>query len=259
MSARRALVLIRFELKRAWGAVVMRVALLAMPVVLMVFLRRMFDFIVFAEGHLDRPGVSVGIPGLAVLFSFLALTFFGWTAFDEHAWQTWHRHRAGLAQPAEVLGAKLTVTWLHLLTQFAVLFAIGVLAFDLTAGGGSWSAVAVVSAVGATVASAYGFMLYVLTPTSAMFLIPCHIGGLAMAGLGGCLSPTSMMPSWIRAVAPATPTYWLMRGFRSSLLDGGGLSGVVRPSLIALAFAVAFASVGWWRFDPSATKRAFSE
>jgi len=247
-----------FEARRAWGAIVMRIAVAAMPLVLLIFLRRMFDFIVEAEGYEGRPGSTLGIPGVAVLFTFMALTFFGWTAFDEHAWGTWDRQRSGPARPSELLGAKLAVTWIHLVTQLAALFTVGVLWLELTSPG-SWWGVVIVGVVAATVACAYGFMVFVLTPTSTLYLIPCHVGALAMAGLGGCLSPTSMMPNWIRAVSPATPTYWLMRGFRSPLLDGGGVVTVIRPSLLALCFAVAFAAIGWWRFDPEVHKRAFSE
>lgn len=258
MNGRRWWVLTRNEATRARGAIVMRLAVAAMPVVLLVFLARMFDFIVAAEGHFDRPGSTLGVPGVGVLFTFMALTFFGWTAFDEHAWGTWDRQRSGPARPSEVLGSKLTITWIHLALQLIALFVVGVLWFDLTSLG-SWWGVVIVGAVTVTVACAYGFMVFVLTPTSTLYLIPCHVGALAMAGLGGCLSPTSMMPGWIRAIAPATPTYWMMRGFRSTLLEGGGIAGVIRPSLLALTFGIAFAAIGWWRFDPEVHKRAFSE
>ena len=258
MSWRRLRVLIGFESKRAWGAIGMRIAVAAMPLVLLIFLQNMFDFIVEAEGFEGRPGSTLGIPGVGVLFTFMALTFFGWTAFDEHAWGTWDRQRSGPARPTEVLGAKLVVTWIHLSIQLFALFVIGIIWFQLTASG-SWWGVVMVGAVCATVAAAYGFMVFVLTPTSTLYLIPCHVGALVMAGLGGCLSPTSMMPRWISVISPATPTYWMMRGFRSSLLEGAGVVGVIRPCILALCFGVAFAAIGWWRFDPEVHKRAFSE
>ena len=39
-------------------------------------------------------------------------------------------------------------------------------------------------------------------------------GGLVLFGaIGGALVPINVLPRWARAVAPATPTYWAMRGF----------------------------------------------
>ena len=41
--------------------------------------------------------------------------------------------------------------------------------------------------------------------------------------------PFSVLPQWAQTVAPATPTYWAMRGFRSVILDGRGLGAMAAP------------------------------
>src|SRR5437868_9051419 len=45
-----------------------------------------------------------------------------------------------------------------------------------------------------------------------------NLGAMVLAGVGGALAPTSALPSWARTLAPATPSYWAMRGFRQVIL-----------------------------------------
>jgi ABC-2 type transport system permease protein len=63
--------------------------------------------------------------------------------------------------------------------------------------------------------------------------------------------PFNVLPGWARTIAPATPTYWAMRGFRSIILDGRGLGGVTTPIAVLLAMALAFGVVALrrLRFD----------
>jgi ABC-2 type transport system permease protein len=70
--------------------------------------------------------------------------------------------------------------------------------------------------------------------------------------------PINVLPGWARAVAPATPTYWAMRGFRSVILDGTDTSGVLLPVAVLLAMSAVFAviSVAKFRFDDTKTSWA---
>ena len=74
------------------------------------------------------------------------------------------------------------------------------------------------------------------------------IGAFTLAGLGGALTPIASLPGWARAVAPAMPSYWAMRGFRSVILDGKGIGAVVLPVAVLLAFTAAFTAVTIARF-----------
>jgi len=62
---------------------------------------------------------------------------------------------------------------------------------------------------------------------------------------------------WARAVAPATPSYWAMRGFRSVILDGDGIGDVVAPVVALLAFAAVFALIAAVRFRFDEVKSSF--
>ena len=46
---------------------------------------------------------------------------------------------------------------------------------------------------------------------------------MLFGAIGGALVPLSVLPQWAKTIAPLTPTYWAMRGFRSVILDGAGL------------------------------------
>ena len=73
--------------------------------------------------------------------------------------------------------------------------------------------------------------------------------GLVVCGaVGGALVPYSVLPGWAQTIAPVTPTYWAMRGFRSVILDGQGLGGVALPVVVLLAMGVLFAVVALTRF-----------
>jgi ABC-2 type transport system permease protein len=88
-------------------------------------------------------------------------------------------------------------------------------------------------------------------------------GSFAMAGMvlfgaiGGALVPISVLPDWARAIAPAVPTYWVMRGFRSVILDGRGLGAVIAPVAVLGAMTVLFAVVALRRLRFDETKVAW--
>jgi ABC-2 type transport system permease protein len=84
------------------------------------------------------------------------------------------------------------------------------------------------------------------------------MGAIVFAGLGGAIVPITVLPGWARAVAPVTPTYWAMRGFRAVLLKHDTLSGVWLSVVVLLAFAVFFALVAATRFSFEETKTSWA-
>lgn len=62
------------------------------------------------------------------------------------------------------------------------------------------------------------------------------------------LTPVEFLPGWARFIAPATPAYWAMRGFRSVLFDGEGLAAVALPVAILLGFSAVFNLIAVRRF-----------
>ena len=80
------------------------------------------------------------------------------------------------------------------------------------------------------------------------------MGTLLLGGLGGALTPVESLPAWAQTIAPGVPSYWAMRGYRSVILDGGGLSEVWLPVAVLLGFALAFAAMARVLFKVDDTK-----
>ena len=74
-----------------------------------------------------------------------------------------------------------------------------------------------------------------------------YLGATFFGMLGGAFVPLAMLPSWARAVAPATPQYWAMRGLRSLILDGKGTSAVGLPVAVLCGYALLFVIIALWR------------
>ena len=85
-----------------------------------------------------------------------------------------------------------------------------------------------------------------------------NLGAIVLAGIGGALAPSTALPGWAKAIAPITPSYWAMRGFRSVILGPGGLADVVTPIAVLLAFAAAFVMVAAARFRVEEPKTSYA-
>ena len=70
---------------------------------------------------------------------------------------------------------------------------------------------------------------------------------MALGGLGGGFVPVESLPDWIEPIAPISPVYWAMEGYRTAILDGGGVGDVLGPLAVLLAFTAVFAGIALWR------------
>ena len=137
-----------------------------------------------------------------------------------------------------------------------MLFGAGVVLYDLRVRGSAVALALVATALGICVLT-FGALLAAFASNANQLNVFANLGGTALAGLGGALVPLSTLPGWARAVAPATPSYWAMRGFRSVILDGGGIGNILVPVLALLAFAAGFAAIVAVRFRFDETKSSF--
>ncbi len=51
-----------------------------------------------------------------------------------------------------------------------------------------------------------------------------------------------------RLIAPASPAYWMLQGFRAVVLEGRGLDATIGPAAITLAFSAAAAAIAIRKF-----------
>lgn len=253
MNSSRIAALTRAESLYARRLWVPLVVYLALPLVLMAFLQHAIGLYLISR-YPNANGAEFVVPAQTILFGYMFTEHIGLWVFAEHSWRTWDRVRATPATTLEVLTAKAVHWGAYLVAQFAVLLIVGGVIFDLHVSRGSIPALVVLMLVTVVTALSFAFCGIAICPSQAAYDAWTYGVSLVMAVLGGAITHVNLLPWWAHRVAPASPIYWSMRGARDLILGEGGFGDIALPCAVLLAFAVAFSVVGWWRFDPSATK-----
>jgi ABC-2 type transport system permease protein len=210
--------------------------LIVFPLILMAFLKPMYRLTLEASGYTDANGAELVIPGQCVALGFYIVGMTSLAFFAEYEWKTWDRLRTSRATSLEIVAGKALPRLAASALQFLTVFVAGILLFDLSSRGPLLALVPLVFAFSACLV-ALGVAITALCRTIQQ-AYAFAFGGLVVFGaLGGALVPIDFLPHWARSVAPATPSYWAMRGFRSVILAGDGLSALLLPIAVLLAMA----------------------
>lgn len=247
MSPRRTAALVRHNTRLLLADPAPIVVSTLMPLVLMAFLQGMGRSVLIGEGVTDASGAEHVVPGMAVLFSLFGVIHLGMSFFQEHGWSTWERLRASSASSLDILVGKMLPPAMVVLAQSVVLFVAGVAVFDLEVAG-SLAALATMMVVTTVFLVALSMLCVAVFRTINQLSAAANVGAMVLGGLGGALAPVSVLPPWAQAIAPLSPAYWSLVGFRAVILDGGGMSSVVAPASILLAVAGVAAAITAARF-----------
>lgn len=226
---------------------------LAMPLVLILFLRE--GFVAFAQGE-GVAGADLAVPGFAVMFVMLLPGWCSLAFFREHAWRTWPRLQLSAAAPWEVAIGKTLPYYVVAVGQLTLLFLLGwsVLGMHVR---GSVVALAIVMLTIALVAMTFGWALLAVSKTSQQTIAFGNLGGMVLGAVGGALQPVEALPGWAERVAPLTPHYWAIDAFRSVLIEGAGVGDVLGPTAVLLCFAAGAAAIAASRYRSDDTKLAY--
>lgn len=207
---------------------------LIMPLVFIALLHPLYQA---AQG--PSAGASQAVIATLVTFSLLGLSIVGGSILTERVWRTWERIRATALRPAELLVGKAVPAMAALLAQQALVIGFGVAVLGL----GVPSPVLLALAVAAWTLALLGMgaAIGVLARSLSELSVIYDIGGLILSSLGGALVPLSVMPGWVRHVAPASPGYWAVSVLHAALRANG--AGTIRASAVLLGFALAFGAV----------------
>jgi ABC-2 type transport system permease protein len=224
--------------------------LIVFPVVTMAFLKPAFQPALVRAGHRHATGAEQVVPGQATMSAFFVVSLVTFAFFSEHGWATWDRLRASPAASFEIVLGKALPRIAMSVAQFAAIFAAGVLLFDLTIRGHGLALAPLVAAL-AICLTLLGVAATAVCKTAQQANAFAIVGMVLFGAVGGALVPFDVLPGWARTIAPATPTYWAMRGFRSVILDGAGMGGVIVPVGVLGAMSVVFTLVALrrLRFD----------
>ncbi len=245
--ARRIAVITAHELRLVRRDPLPVLVLVVFPLILMAFLKPAFQPALAQGGHPHANGAEQVVPGQAVSNAFFIVSVTAFAFFSEWGFATWDRLRASAATPLEVVAGKGLPRVAMAIAQFVVVFAIGIPLFDLHVRG-PLPALAPLVAVFALCLVVLGVAVTAVCRTVQQATAFSTIGMVVFGAVGGALVPFRVLPSWAQHVAPVTPTYWAMRGFRSVILDGRSLGGVLLPTGVLAAMTVLFAAVALARF-----------
>jgi ABC-2 type transport system permease protein len=250
ISLRRLGVILTHELRLAGRDPLPVLVLIAFPIITMAFLKPAFRPALVQAGHAGANGAEQVVPGQAAMSGFFVVSLVALAFFSEHGGATWDRLRASAATPVEIVVGKSLPRIAMSLAQFTVIFAAGVLLFDLTIRG-SWLALVPLVVAFAACLVLLGVALTAVCRTAQQANAFAIVGMVLFGAIGGALVPFDVLPEWAQHVAPATPTYWVMRGFRSVILEGESLGAIVVPvvALVAMSAFLALIALRRLRFD----------
>ncbi len=223
------------------------ILLLGLPLLMMAFLGPIYRQALAGAGLVGATGAEQAVPGMAVMFTLFAAGILGTDLHREKQWHTWDRLRASGATSGQVLVGKVVPPLLVIAGQLLLLFTVGAAVFGLRIQGSLAGLVLVAAALAATML-ALGLAMASLVRSITRLAAMGNAMSVALAGLGGALTPLAVMPGWALVIAPATPSYWAMRGFQAAVLEEGGLAAAATCAAVLLGFAAALGALAAWRF-----------
>ena len=93
-----------------------------------------------------------------------------------------------------------------------------------------------------------------ISKSLGQFLVLTNLGGLLFTGIGGALVPTDDLPIWVQVIAPVSPAYWALHGFRAIILNGADVKSIVLPLVIVTGTGTAALIFSILRFRFAETK-----
>ncbi|GAA5084301.1 ABC-2 type transport system permease protein [Thermocatellispora tengchongensis] len=249
-------VLVAHEWRVQRRDLVPQLILTVMPLVLMAFLLPTYQAAMAATGE-PGTGAEQAVAGLSVMFSMFLVSHVGMVFFRDHGWNTWNRFRATPVPVGVLVLSKAVVPLGLLLAQFTVLISAGALFFGLRVKG-SLAALALVVLLFAACLVALGVLGFAVCRTVVQMTSAANILAITMAGLGGALVPQSLLPAWAAPVAPATPSYWAVRGMREVVSTGAGVAEVAAELAALAAFAALFSTLAVVLLKPDQRKISWS-
>jgi ABC-2 type transport system permease protein len=250
ISGRRVGVIVGHELRLARRDPLPIMVLVVFPIITIAFLKPAIRPALVANGYPHANGAEHVVPGQAAMSAFFLVSLMTFAFFAEHAWQTWDRLRASPATSLEIVLGKAAPRVAIGVLQFVVILGAGVVLFGLHIRGSALALAPLVTAF-AICLVLLGVAITALCRTAQQANSFGYLGMVLFGAIGGAFVPFNVLPRWARAISPITPTYWAMRGLRAVILDGQGIGGVLRPTVMLSAMALLFAVIALrrLRFD----------
>lgn len=208
------------------------------PLILMPFISPAYKSMLILQGYSHANGSEQAVPGIALLFSFLATQIIVQAFYDEHLWHTWSRLRSTSAPLSAIILGKTVVAFVIQAIQLLIVLSLGSLFYDYRPNG-SWVALIIVVLLFSAVLTALSVCLSLWIKSEKTALSVGNLLGMLMSGMGGALGSTQDFPSWAQHVAKISPVYWVMEAIRKISLDSAGFSDITKSlATLGIFFAI---------------------
>ena len=186
-------------------------------------------------------GFSYSAPTMLVLFVFLNALAGGATIIETRRLGMYERMATAPIHDGTIIVGETLTYFCIALVQATLIVLVGALVFGVS--WGSPVAAAVLILFWAMVGGSAGMLSGTLfrSPEQASSIGPAI--GIALAMLGGCMWPLSIVSQTMRSVGHATPQAWAVDAWTDLLSRGGTLTTILPQLAVLAAFAVAFLAI----------------
>jgi ABC-2 type transport system permease protein len=200
-----------------------------------------------ADGSGRRPtSTEQNVPAYTIFgVFFIVLTLASSFIKEKHDGTFQRILSAPLYKAALVIG-KLLPHYIVNLVQIVLMFAVGVLFFDLRLG--NLPALVLVSLTLAAAANGLGLLVATLGKTEAQVNGLSVMLAITLSALGGMMVPAFVMPEFMKSLAQFTPHAWALAGYHDVIIRGMGLKDVVTEAGVLCGFSGLFFLIALWRF-----------
>ncbi len=250
ISVRRLGTILTHELRLTARDPLPTMVLIVFPIITMAFVKPAFRAALQQSGYPHANGAEQVVPGQAVMSAFFIVSLTTFAFFSEYAWMTWDRLRSSPASSFEIVLGKAIPRVAMVILQLFVVLGAGVVLFDLNISGNPIALVPLIFAFSLSLVL-LGVAVTAVCRNAQQASAFSYVGMVLFGAIGGALVPFSVLPQWAKTVAPVTPTYWAMRGFRAVILDGHGFDAMTAPvtALAAMSLLFAIVALRRLRFD----------
>jgi ABC-2 type transport system permease protein len=198
--------------------------------------------------------VQITVPGLTVLFAFLAALTTARSIYDEKKFGSFRRLQAAPLRKLELFIGKLLPNFLIVLIQVIVIFGasmliLPLLGMDRLTLGDAPIGLLLATLTLAVCSTSLGILVAGLARSEG------QISGLGtmllfiFAFLGGCIVPLTFFNSQVvNTISQFTPHFYAVSAYRDIMVRGYGLEAIWLDLVILLVISLVFFAIGTWRF-----------
>ena len=200
------------------------------------------------EGETGSPNpFTQSSPGMIVMFAIFGLFTSAMVLVLERKSKALQRLLTTPITRTEVIAGHVLAMFLVVFLQQALLVAFGQLAFGVDYMREPLAILLVMVTLALWVAS-LGLLIGAMSKSEDQVIMWALMAMFVFSALGGAWFPLDVTGKTFAAIGHLMPTAWAMDGFQNIVLRGLGLSSVLLPAGILLAYAVAFFALAVWRF-----------